>query len=159
MNCNPTILPTSATRSVTETYDNDIQRERTALLVEDEPSVREVLSQFLRALGFRVLEAMNGQQALDIVAEHDGTIALVLTDEVMPSIGGSDLLNRIRAAFPEVRGILMSGYLERDGKAFVSESDRCFLQKPFTLINLRNAVEQVFCASPRAVTLTAHPAA
>ncbi len=76
--------------------------------------------------------------------QYRGQIALILTDEVMPAMGGSDLLNRIRTTCPGVRGILMSGYLDGNGKSLAFENDRYFLQKPFTLSSLRTAIAHLF---------------
>ncbi len=144
MSSNPRTFTATSPCGLIETKKHRPGTGRTVLLVEDEAIVRGVVREFLHTLGFSVLEAMNGVQALEMVARCRGQITLILTDEVMPAMGGSDLLNRVRLTSPEVRGILMSGYLDRNGKTLAFESDRYFLQKPFTLSSLRDAVTRLF---------------
>jgi CheY-like chemotaxis protein len=85
----------------------------TILLVEDEPSVRQVAGVMLRKLGYRVLEARNGPEALAVWAEHRGSVDLLITDMVMPGgLTGIDLCEQFRTEKPGVGLILMSGYNE-----------------------------------------------
>jgi two-component system cell cycle sensor histidine kinase/response regulator CckA len=105
----------------------------TVLLVEDEKSVRALSRAILSSYGYTVLEAGSGKEALEIVRNFDGTIHLVLTDVVMPSMGGSSLVSFLETLRPGIKVLYMSGYTDdavvRHGHL---EQGRAFLQKPFT---------------------------
>jgi PAS domain S-box-containing protein len=115
----------------------------TVLVVEDEPSLREVAVRGLRDLGYAVLEAKDGFDALRVVDKTPGPIDLLLTDVVMPGLGGRKLAERMRVLRPEARVLYTSGYT--DG-AFLAQSAgepaRGFLQKPFTLAALARKVRE-----------------
>jgi two-component system cell cycle sensor histidine kinase/response regulator CckA len=109
----------------------------TILLVEDEESLRRLARTILSVLGYHVLEAKDGAEGVQIAADYPGTIDLVLTDVVMPGVGGSELVRRIRAVRPDISVLYMSGYTDdaivRHG---VLEDGVSFLQKPFTSASL-----------------------
>jgi len=106
----------------------------TILLVEDEDSVRELAREVLEARGYRILEAANGIEALRTAAAHQGRIDLLVTDVVMPRMGGGELAEKLAAMRPGVRVLFVSGYTDdsviRHG---VKERSSAFLQKPFGL--------------------------
>ena len=105
----------------------------TVLLVEDEDVVRGAARRILRAGGYRVLEAFDGVEALRIVETHSGPIHLLVTDVVMPRMGGPELVERIGALLPDLKVLYISGYTaEADVARGVSVDDAGFLQKPFT---------------------------
>jgi two-component system cell cycle sensor histidine kinase/response regulator CckA len=116
----------------------------TVLLVEDEESVRSLSREILEARGYTVLEASGGAQALDIARDYPQPIHLVLTDIVMPEMGGTDLALRLEALRPGIRVLYMSGYTDdtvvRHG--FLQEG-RVFLQKPFAPESLARKVREV----------------
>jgi two-component system, cell cycle sensor histidine kinase and response regulator CckA len=116
----------------------------TVLLVEDEESVRQLVRETLQSKGYRVLEAGNGDSGLAAAAQYDGTIDLVISDVVMPGMGGRELVQRLLESRPAIKVLYLSGYTE---DAIVSdgtdESDKTFLQKPFTLQNLSRTVRDV----------------
>jgi two-component system, cell cycle sensor histidine kinase and response regulator CckA len=105
----------------------------TVLLVEDEQSVRTLSRSILESYGYTVLEAASGKEGLDVVRQYPLPIHLLLTDVVMPEMGGPDLASRLEALRPGVRVLYMSGYTDdavfRHG---LLEKGRMFLQKPFT---------------------------
>jgi PAS domain S-box-containing protein len=105
----------------------------TVLLVEDEPGVRHLSKRILHNAGYRVMEAVNGDEAERLFAEHGASIDLVVTDVVMPGCGGPELLARLQARAPALRVLYMSGYTDL-GAATRAGIDRGlpFLQKPFT---------------------------
>jgi len=109
------------------------REEATILLVEDQAPVRGIVRRALAAAGYTVLEAGDGQEALRVVNRHAGPIDLVLTDVVMPTMNGPDLVQHVRALYTDVRVLYMSGYTDdaviRSG---AMNSDDPFLQKPFT---------------------------
>ena len=118
--------------------------EGTILLIDDEPLVLDVGAKMLRSLGYEVISASSGKQAIDIYKEQSEKIDLILLDMVMPDMGGSvsfDLLNKIN---PQAKVILSSGY-SIDGKATEIMSRGCkgFIQKPYTIEQLSQKVQSV----------------
>jgi PAS domain S-box-containing protein len=85
-------------------------RQETVLLVEDEVQLRAPLSRILRGRGYRVLEAGDGEEALSVADRHPGGIDLLLSDVVMPRMGGVELARRLGERRPGMRTLLMSGY-------------------------------------------------
>ncbi len=116
----------------------------TVLLVEDEESVRQLVRETLIARGYQVVEAEDGEAGLSVAAQHDGPIHLVITDVVMPGMGGRELVKQLAQTRPETKVLYLSGYTE---DAIVSEgsieSGTAFLQKPFTLQNLSRKVREI----------------
>ena len=106
----------------------------TVLLVEDEPAVRRVASTVLRDSGYRVLEASEGSEALELVSEQGAYgIDLLLTDLTMPRIGGLDLARQIRCLLPGIRVLYTSGYSgAAKEKVRVHDPEAMFIEKPFT---------------------------
>ena len=90
------------------------------------------------------MEAENGEDGIAVAAQHDGRIDLVITDVVMPGMGGRELVKHLAQSRPQTRVLYLSGYTE---DAIVSEgtieSGAAFLQKPFTLQNLSRKVREV----------------
>jgi len=113
----------------------------TVLLVEDEPAVRNAVRRYLHRLGYVVIEAEHGADALAVSSAHEGKVALVMTDVVMPSMGGGELVRRLREGRPEIKALFMSGY---GGAAATTignlPPDAHFLQKPFAATSLATAV-------------------
>ncbi len=119
----------------------------TVLLAEDEPGVRAIGRELLALNGYLVLEAENGVEALEVAARHQGPIHLLLTDVVMPRMGGRELAERLAAARPGIRLLFISGFTDdtvvRHG---VLDAGVAFLQKPFTLESLSLKVREVLDA-------------
>jgi two-component system cell cycle sensor histidine kinase/response regulator CckA len=116
----------------------------TVLLVEDEESVRQLVRDTLAAKGYKVIEAANGEAGLKVSSEYAGTIEVLITDVVMPGMGGRELAKRVSAARPNIKVLFLSGYTEdaiiHEG---VLEPGTAFLQKPFTLQMLSRKVREV----------------
>ncbi|MBS2014083.1 MAG: response regulator [Deltaproteobacteria bacterium] len=111
----------------------------TVLLVEDEEPIRKVAGRILRGAGHTVLEARNGVEALEIVRTHPSPIHVVVSDMIMPKMGGRDLAAKLQAHDPPVPVILMSGYA--DGMEGKAEGEKwAFLAKPFSADGLVDAV-------------------
>ena len=113
------------------------------LLVEDEDSVREVAARALTEAGYRVLQAPSGARALELLAGAEDRITLLLTDVVMPGIGGRELAARVAALRPGVSVLFTSGYT--DGEILrrgLLDPGAAFLAKPFTTDALVRAVRQ-----------------
>jgi response regulator RpfG family c-di-GMP phosphodiesterase len=119
--------------------------EETVLLAEDEPSVRELTSLMLRRQDYNVLEASNGIEALGLAEERPSEkIHLLLTDVIMPHMGGKELAEQLQAIHPETRVLYTSGYTDEtilnqglDGAAIQ------FIQKPFSPPELTRKVREV----------------
>ena len=117
----------------------------TVLLVEDEPSVRDLAHRLLNQAGYKVLEAANGEEALRVVQEHIGEkIHLLLTDVVMPQMGGKELANQLKNLRPDVKVLYTSGYTD-DAIVHhgVLDPGTHFLQKPFSPKTLTHKVREV----------------
>jgi PAS domain S-box-containing protein len=119
----------------------------TVLLVEDENGVRELARQYLETSGYKVIEASNGNEALELAAAYDGTIHLLMTDVVMPGISGRELADRISVIRPDIRILFMSGYTEQAvvHHGIVAE-DSILLQKPFTFGTLASKLREILAA-------------
>ncbi|HYL65453.1 MAG TPA: PAS domain S-box protein [Candidatus Methylomirabilis sp.] len=119
----------------------------TILLVEDEEAVRELASIVLKARGYEILRAKSWREAEHFSANHPGEIHLLLTDIMMPGIGGRDLARQITARRPRTRVLYMSGYTDSVlTQGGVLEEDVSFLQKPFTPAALAQKVRNVLDA-------------
>jgi hypothetical protein len=119
----------------------------TVLLVEDAAAVRGVAKQTLERQGYTVLEASNGEDALHLAERHHGVIDLVLTDVVMPRLGGRELAERLLSVRPDTHVLYMSGYTDdsvvRHG---ILEGGVAYLQKPFSPEGLALKVREVLDA-------------
>ncbi len=120
----------------------------TILLVEDEPSVRMLVRDELRKLGYRVLEAKNGIEACLLATQQAGSFQLLLTDVVMPGMAGRELAQHLSVIKPDLRTLFISGYLDDVGiMAGQEEGMSSFLQKPFTPEVLARAVRNLLDAN------------
>ena len=117
---------------------------KTVLVVEDEAQLRALAERTLARAGFRVLTAADGVAALEVLARGDAAVDVVLSDVVMPRLGGPELARRIRAERPTARILFMTGYAEGDafGTDTGAVSDIEVLRKPFTPAELVRAVRR-----------------
>ena len=103
----------------------------TILLVEDELMVRELAAQVLRGQGYTILEASNGQEALRLVKAYTAEIHLLLTDVVMPRMGGKVLADRMKSIYPNIKTLFTSGYTDNAiMNQGVLTANIMFIQKP-----------------------------
>jgi PAS domain S-box-containing protein len=119
----------------------------TVLLVEDETPVRAFVRGILESAGYTVLEAPNGEEALEISRKHNERIHLLVTDVVMPRMSGPELAQQLAPLRREMRVLYMSGYAD-DAIVHhgVSDSSAAFLQKPFTPDSLTRKIREVLDA-------------
>lgn len=105
----------------------------TVLLAEDQPSIRNVLCEFLEAKGYKILQAQNGSQALEIAKGYTGSIDVLVTDVIMPQLRGIELAKSVAEIHPGICVILMSGYSEDAlvENRLLSERNMTLIQKPF----------------------------
>ena len=136
--------------SVPSSSAESLRGAETVLLAEDAAAVRTVARQVLERHGYTVLEAPNGEAALYLATKHHGPIHLLLTDVVMPGLGGRQLADQLRALRPELKVLYASGYTDdavvRHG---VLKPGIAYLQKPLTPEALARKVREVL-NSPRA---------
>jgi CheY-like chemotaxis protein len=118
----------------------------TILLVEDEPSVRELVRDILVAHGYQVLEAADGRSALEMLERCGSDVLLVLTDLVMPAMNGPQLAAHIRQRHPQIRVLFTTGYFSGTPAPALENGDH-LLKKPFTprelLGKLRDVLDPV----------------
>ncbi|MDQ3002597.1 MAG: PAS domain S-box protein [Fibrobacterota bacterium] len=121
-----------------------VKRTETILLVEDETSVRNLVSQLLQRSGYRILEAKDGEEGLAVYSAEPDRIDLVITDVIMPKLGGVGMAREIIARKPEAIFVFMSGYSEESlSDSGIPESRFAFLHKPFTAANLMEKIDEV----------------
>jgi two-component system cell cycle sensor histidine kinase/response regulator CckA len=119
----------------------------TILLVEDDELVRRLLRRSLAGLGYQVLEAGNGQDALAVLHACPSPIDLVLSDVVMPDLSGTELVGRVQARSPGTRALFMSGHINHALlQQGALEASRHFIQKPFMPKALAQKVREVLDA-------------
>lgn len=120
----------------------------TILVVDDDKPVRQVTSKVLRRSGFEVLEAGGGEEALSIAEEREGDIDLLLTDVVMPGMGGRELSEILRSRHSHVPVLFMSAYTEDEViLRGIRVADVHFIEKPFSVEALRQKVREVLDSS------------
>ncbi len=116
----------------------------TVLLVEDEELVRNLVRDILKQNGYSVLEAHHGTEALRLALQYSGPIHLLLTDVVMPQMGGRVLAQRLKSFRPTIRVLYISGYVDdatiQEG---ISNPGTSFIQKPFTVDTLSHKVREL----------------
>jgi nitrogen-specific signal transduction histidine kinase/CheY-like chemotaxis protein len=124
----------------------------TILLVEDEEAVRELLRKVLVHQGYTVLEARHGRDALLLLEEYRGPLDLVVTDVVMPEMGGREMVEHMLTARPDLQVLYISGYAnEQLARRGVSEPEVSFIQKPFSSDEFVRKVRGLLDAVPPAI--------
>ena len=121
----------------------DLTGNATVLIVEDEDMVRSVAVRQLVRLGYRVLEAGNGFEAIDVIAAEKGAVDLVISDVVMPEMDGPTFLKAVRPANPDLKFIFVSGHTNDAFRETIGQDETfAFLQKPFSLPQLAQKVKE-----------------
>jgi PAS domain S-box-containing protein len=122
----------------------------TVLVVEDEAAVRNLLRRVLQSRGYTILEARDGQEAIEVAQQHLGPIDLLITDLVMPRMGGRELAERLAQIRPGMRTLLISGYSDKMAIDHgMLQASVVFVQKPFGPIDLVRKVREVLDAETR----------
>ena len=127
-----------------------IRGHETILLVEDEASLRLAVAQGLRSLGYRVLEADNGQVGMKLWQKHAGQVDLLFSDMVMPEgLTGLDLAEKLKEEKPDLKVIISSGYnAEMAGQAILTAGGVMYLQKPYHIEVLSRTVRDCLDGKP-----------
>ena len=120
----------------------------TILLVDDDDGTRNLLRRALKAGGYQVLTAPNGKEGLTVAETHAGVIDILVTDLVMPRMGGAELAAELTRTHPETQVLYISGYTDRrEWTLEASQGGRAYLQKPFTPSVLMRKVRELLDAS------------
>ena len=138
----PRVAATGEATEPSAIFAGSVSGTETVLLVEDDEEVRTVVGEILRSHGYTVLEAHDGDRALQLSAVYKGVIHLVVTDLVMPHLGGRELIGRMMPGRPDVRVLFVSGYSDdtiTDYDALRAD----FLEKPFAAPGLVRKVREV----------------
>ena len=118
------------------------------MLVEDEDGVRNIAATLLRNRGYDVIEAADGEEALDLIIENQGEIDLLISDVILPGIDGPSLLKQAREYLGDARVMFISGYSEGDlTKTLDEERAISFLPKPFRMEKLAERVKEELSAA------------
>jgi len=132
------------TRIVRTFETEDWKGEGTVLVVDDDPSIRSVLSSLVRKFNFEVITADDGRQGVNAFRKHHGKLAVVMLDMTMPQLGGVDAMLEMRKIDSAVPVILISGYSEEEAGRLVSrEQPDAFVQKPFRAKELKKCLYKV----------------
>ena len=116
----------------------------TILLVEDDESLRKLVQIVLEQNGYKILEAINGEDALRVAEAYDGPIDMIITDVVMPRVGGRELINRLQPVYPDIKVIFMSGHTDSTiAHHGLLETGINFIQKPFSIRELAKKVREI----------------
>jgi CheY-like chemotaxis protein len=127
-----------------ETSKGIMRGHETVLLVDDEDVMITVGKEMIQELGYNVLIAGNGKEAIGIYAKAVDTIDLIILDMIMPQMGGGETFDRIKKINPDVKVLLSSGY-SMDGRASDILKRGCngFIQKPFNLVDLSHTLRDI----------------
>jgi CheY-like chemotaxis protein len=113
------------------------------LIVDDEESLREMLARFLTRIGYHVLIAGDGIEALELCRQHARTIRMVLLDMTMPRMGGENCATLLRQEHPNISIVMMSAYADHATLERCQSLRDAYLAKPFQLDQLRQLVQQL----------------
>ncbi len=117
---------------------------RPILVVEDNPKIRQALADILELLNYQVLIAPNGRDALEILEKYGHGVALVLSDLVMPVMGGTALFYAVKEQHPEIRMVMLTGHpMEQELQELQAEGLSGYLLKPPSMEQLAQMVDRV----------------
>jgi CheY-like chemotaxis protein len=145
----PIVKPNPAEEHEAPAAAPALRGSETVLLVEDQDGVRQFVRVTLEGLGYRVLQASNGPDAMALAERYPAVIHLLITDIILPVMDGRVLADKLLAARPGTRVLYISGYSEETiGRSWALESDLAFLPKPFTSEALGTRVRQILSGAP-----------
>jgi CheY-like chemotaxis protein len=117
----------------------------TVLLVDDEEIVIGVSKQMLEKLGFSVLTAENGEEALEVYKNNQNDIDFIILDMILPDMGAADIYDGLRSINPAIKVLLSSGYgVDQNTNELLSRGCCGFIQKPFNLKGLSEKIDEIF---------------
>jgi len=131
-------------KKVVKTSEGIIKGTGTVLLVDDEEVILEVGKDLLEAMGYRVLVARDGEEAIEVYRKNQGEIDFVVLDMVMPNMGGGEAYDRIKEINPDIKVLLSSGYsIDSQAKEILARGCDAFIQKPFGIQELSQGIRQI----------------
>jgi two-component system, cell cycle sensor histidine kinase and response regulator CckA len=131
-------------RTVVQPRVESVRGVETVLLVEDDTNFRTLMADFLTGLGYTILESGSGRAALEAIAKQSVPVQALITDLMMPGMGGRELANRLMATLPNLRVLYISGYTHDSAvQTRVLNEGESFLQKPFMLAELSRKLREV----------------
>jgi len=139
-------LPVSSPSECQKTADQQTGNSgnETILLVDDEASIIELCSEMLTSLGYKVLQADNGEDALKIYGQRGGSIDLVILDMMMPGLSGAETFDALKSVNPEVKVVLSTGYSISDEADKIKDKGcAALIQKPFYIQDLSRKIREV----------------
>lgn len=142
-------LPASAREAEQETLPPSeiIDGTGTILFVDDEEMIIAVAEEMIEILGYSVITASDGHQAVEIYREKKDRIDMIILDLVMPGMGGGEIFDQLKAINPEVKVLLSSGYsINGQASTIMKRGCRGFIQKPFTIQELSHKIHQILSA-------------
>ena len=127
-----------------KTADLIMKGTETILLVDDEEEVLKVGEKFLKAMGYQVLTAHDGKEAIEVHQKHQESIDLVLLDIVMPIMGGSEVFDRLKKINPNIKVLISSGYsIDGEATKILERGGSGFIQKPFDIKQLSQSIRVI----------------
>jgi DNA-binding NtrC family response regulator len=138
----------------------NVAGDRQILVVDDDASLRNMITRALERQRFNVSSVANGEEAVALFQRNGAQIGLVVLDMAMPGLNGAQTLQALRKLHPELPVLLMSGFFDRATVENLLAGAQCdFIQKPFTFVALREKVHQMLGPSPCRDSLVAEPIA
>ena len=128
-----------------EVLKETVTDQKRILLVDDDPAVRRLTNRMLGMMGYEVIEAENGREAMDLFTNDPSfSVDVVLTDFKMPEMGGDELLINLRSSHPDLKAVFISG-MDKDSVDVPDEvrNATTFIQKPFTRDILQSTVQEI----------------
>lgn len=114
------------------------------LIVDDEKMIIDTAIQLLKYLGYDVLTAMSGTEAIEIYEKNKHKINMIIMDMIMPSMGGGEIYDRLKQINPDIRVLLSSGYcINGQVREILDRGCDGFIQKPFTLKEVSNKIKEI----------------
>jgi PAS domain S-box-containing protein len=121
-----------------------IAGEGTILIVDDEETILGVTKELLESLGYQVLTAKNGVDAMSLFTQHQKSVDMVILDMILPDMGGGDIFDRLRRIDPQLKVLLASGYsIDGQAQAILARGCNGFIQKPYSIENLSRMIRQI----------------
>ena len=131
-------------RKAVKTPERLIEGAGTALLVDDEEFILEISRELLQTMGYRVLVASDGKEAIEVYRKNRDEIDIVLLDVVMPKMGGGEAYDRMKEINPDVKVLLFSGYsINGEPAEILKRGCDGFIQKPFTIRDLSGKIREI----------------
>ena len=139
----PGVPPKTEVAEAPATYQS--KRSGTALVVEDEHLVMEVNRAIVQKMGYQVIEARSGEEAIRVAQTYEGAIDFALLDVILPDMDGSHIYPRLMEARPNLKVIVCSGFaLDGPARQILDSGAQSFVQKPFTMAALAVILDKIF---------------